>query len=197
MQATKSVYNLQSAFLSNPELNTLYVTADGMPFKTPEDANRHALNLVKNATPAVAPKAGSVQETTTNAVVKAAGVVTTVTRSGVQQAFDAATQTASPAAAVVTEPVALTRAEAEAANTAAQTALKTAQDAAVSAEANLTTAKTNLANLASTATATVKGKAQKGVNEATGVLEQANVVLEDARVDALLAAQNLEHAPAA
>lgn len=205
MQPNKKLSNLQQAFLSNPTLDVLYVTADGMPFKTAEHAAAQAVNLVKKVTPNPMPADGTPQAVSAKALMTAAGVVTPVKRDSVgsleaadggEQAAGAAGQSAGAGGgeqAAAPAPVVMTKDQAAAANDAAQAALKTAQDGVTAAEGVLARATTDLGE----ATAANKAKLQKVVNSATGALEQAKVVLENAQVDALLAQQTLENVPAA
>jgi len=196
-QNTKRLYNLQAAFTSNPGVDTLYVTSDGLPFKLETDANRHAEQLVKKATPAVMPKADP-QLAAANAAILAAGVVTPVTRATVgvipaepakKAAANAVPAAAAPGPAVA--PVTLTLPQAQEANTKAQTALTNAQTALDTANKNLTDAQEAKAGLPTTATPKQKGDATKSVNIAQAAVNDANMVYENAQVDALLAAQNL------
>jgi hypothetical protein len=210
----KSLYNLQSAFRSNPGLDTLYVTADGMPFKTEPDANRHAAKLVQDATPAKMPAAGSVQETSLKAVLLASGVVTAVSRksmgdihpaNGVAKAAVPGDGAANASPAPLTAPVVLTYDQATAANEAAQVKLANANKGLETANTNLSNARAALAALpslpvppakAAPAQVASRRNAQQLVNSCVAAVADATTVQETAAYDAHIAATNLENTPA-
>jgi len=192
----KKLYNIQAAFRSNPTLDAMYVTSDGLPFKASTDANRHAANLMKKATPQVMPPEGTPAYATTQAAITAAGVVTNMSRALVGVPPTGGAAVPAPAAAVPA-PAQLTLAQATEANDKAQAALVTAQEAYNVANGKLTDAQAALGVLPSTANKTAKGIAQKLVNTCTAAIADAKAILENAEFDATMAAQNLAAVPTA
>lgn len=159
----KNSAKVQEYFNSNPKLDTLYFTADGLAFKEQNDANAQAAKLVK-------------------AKGNGFGTVTTITRTEAFAADTTAPATPPPASLTPLEQAQANKAAADVAVSTAKTGMDQAQvtlDQAVATKQG------------SSATGSALAQLTKAVNNATKALADTKSIYDNAVLDASTAADAL------